>query len=275
MPNTESRLPSALHTLLVRPFVFAGRLLWRDTCDLVGKIRRGSPPHLLVGAGAIAAYLGMSVQNHRVRAHEDAVIQRIESGELAVVDWTPGVQHGRVLVVNQRLGDLIAEMMRRSPTFARQMREVANSNMRVVIGDYGELGMDEGSSFSGEVIFVPSFTGLRAEGALMGIHLDMFDEVYAWLDEEEAGIDPGIVRDGEIMATIAHEFAHLYDVAKSGGNWYSVCRDPRRWQDDKDACVMKRENMFRKELGLPEDYQYGMSLPDKAATRYIEAGLGQ
>jgi hypothetical protein len=84
--------------------------------------------------------------------------------------------------------------------------------------------------------------------------------------------------EGEIKATIAPEFSHIYEVAIHRGDVARLCDDPSDTaQDELAACVMRRENQFRAELGLPLGKHYGLAAGPEAArayqARWVEGGI--
>lgn len=238
-------------------------------------IRSGSPRHLIVTALFVLAFATLYSDVIAHRRHAEAVLSALESEGRSGEDWHEDLIDSSLRVVNPRIAALLREMMARSPTFDRQVREVASGDVPVLVGTYGDLDFELDAPFSGGVIYAAAPSLIRVEAILMGIRTDLHDEMYGGLDGRVIGVDPEVLRDGEIMGLLAHEFAHVYDVAVSGGNSLRICRDPWPWQADLDACVMIRENAIRSELGLPANPRYGMEWNGlRAAARYRAAGLG-
>jgi hypothetical protein len=167
-----------------------------------------------------------------------------------------------VAVLNPEVARHIEEMLERSPTFRAQWAEVESAGFLVRIGTHQDLGLRRDDDVGGAVHYVESRRPGYVDGALVAINLPFFDKHY-----REVHL---AVKDGEIKATIAHEFAHVYEVALNRGHLLYLCDDPRGAVEDAlESCVMQRENLFRSELGLPAAEAYGVMLPSVAEARYI------
>jgi hypothetical protein len=64
--------------------------------------------------------------------------------------------------------------------------------------------------------------------------------------------------DAAVDAVIIHEvWGHLVPVARYGAE-LGRCDDPRAGEPDEESCVMQREAMVRRELGLAPRAGYGV-----------------
>lgn len=172
--------------------------------------------------------------------------------------------HGthRVLVHGERLQAAYDLLLARSPTFAAAVAAVeTGGSMRVRIG-YREQLFEAHERLLGEegggAALLADGDGFHPPGTILcEVRVVFFTEgleeelVATGVSEEDVILDLAVV--------LVHEvFGHLIPFADQPVPvWPTPCRDPRhRWATLATGCAVDRENVIRRELGLPERVVY-------------------
>jgi hypothetical protein len=172
--------------------------------------------------------------------------------------------HGthRVLVHGERLKAAFDLLLDRSPTFAAAVVGMESSgSMRVRIG-YRQQLLDAherllGEERGGAAFLADGHVYYPPGSILCEVRVVFFTE---WLEEElvRAGIaEEDVILD--LAMVLVHEvFGHLIPFTNQPVPvWPTPCRDPRhRRAAFETGCAVDRENVIRRELGLPERSSY-------------------
>jgi hypothetical protein len=175
-------------------------------------------------------------------------------------------QDGAVRITSERISRLITEMELGSAAFRSDYGTLRRSAIPIIIGTFEELGLARDDRFAGVASAYRLKREPYARSIVLIINLGMMDERYRYL--------PRPIQDAEIMATIAHEVAHIVGVAATGGDVTRFCADPAPGDPDPlESCVMIRENQVRSELGLPLARSYAKLPLFLVQQKYDEHGV--
>lgn len=209
----------------------------------------------------------------------------LPTGTLRPCTATEGTH--RVFVQGDRLQAAYDLLLKRSPSFAVAMDQVESSGMlRVRIG-YRQHVMRSHERLLGEeraaAVFLADAVGYSTGYPQCHVRVVVFTEA---LEEEllRAGVpEEAVVLD--LALVLAHEvFGHLVPFAEQGVTvWPTPCRDPDRraaWRTT--GCAVDRENLIRRELGVPERATYARvdgpllcALPGQRCTRWKLSNPGR
>jgi len=168
----------------------------------------------------------------------------------------------RTFVQGERLEAAYRLLLERSPSFAAAVAAVELSGMlRVRIG-YRDHVMRSYERLMGEDRSAAAFLSddpLRYPTGNVQCHVRVVFFTDA-LEEEllRAGVPEDVVI-LDLALVLAHEvFGHLVPFAEQGVTlWPSPCRDPERALARRTTgCAVDRENLIRRELGVPERTSY-------------------
>lgn len=202
----------------------------------------------------------------------------LPTGTLRPCTATEGTH--RVFVQGDRLQAAYDLLVGRSPSFAAAMAAVESSGiLRVRIG-YRQHVMRSHERLLGEeraaAVFLADALGYSTGYPQCHVRVVVFTEA---LEEEllRAGVpEEAVVLD--LALVLAHEvFGHLVPFAEQDVTvWPTPCRDPDRraaWRTT--GCAVDRENVIRRELGVPERTTYARvdgpllcALPGQRCTRW-------
>jgi hypothetical protein len=191
-----------------------------------------------------------------------------------------------VVFYDQRLQEMVQELTRRSPTVAAMLRTIQRSGMPLAFGSFPDVAKemaDEYSSWDPKqrmaagfmapvVRKVAGFSGeLVTVKILVAVNLAMLDDVFRGAEAVvEESVEWAEIQRLEMLSVLAHEIVHAYGLALSEGDPREGCHDPEPGERPADACVLIGENLIRKEIGAPLDWEYGFHTLDSLAKRYAE-----
>ena len=177
-------------------------------------------------------------------------------------------EDGRAQVLDGRLALRLLELIESSPTFAGHWGEISTSDIPTYIGTYESFGVSSRALSSGRTHFIPD---REREGYVLAayviVNATFIEEQYVRLLELEdapGAEDLRTLIHWELLSTLGHEVAHVYDVARDAGAFDHFCADPLPGEPVVDACAVQRENIYRGELGIPLTRYYGMIPPEEA-----------
>jgi hypothetical protein len=189
-----------------------------------------------------------------------------------------------IVFYDVRLREMVAELQRLSPTAAAMLRKIQESGFPLAFGNFSDVAEEmehEYSSWDPERRTAAGFMApvvreverfsrdLTTVKILVAVNLNMLDGIF---EGAEAVVDESVswaeIQRLETLAVLAHELVHAYGLALSGGDPRLGCHDPVPEERPADSCVMVGENLVRKEIGAPLDWDYGFHTLDGLAKRY-------
>jgi hypothetical protein len=191
-----------------------------------------------------------------------------------------------VVFYDQRLQEMVQELIGKSPTVASMLGTIQRSGMPLAFGTFPDVAKemeDEYSSWDPQqrmaagfmapvVRKVAGFSGeLVTVKILVAVNLAMLDDVFRGAEAVvEESVSWAEIRRLELLSVLAHEIVHAYGLALSEGDPREGCHDPEPGERPADACVLIGENLIRKEIGAPLDWEYGFHTLESLAKRYAE-----
>jgi hypothetical protein len=191
-----------------------------------------------------------------------------------------------VVFYHQRLQEMVHELMRASPTVTSMLHTIQRSGMPLAFGTFPDVAKEMTEEYSSwdpqrrnaagfmapVVREVAGFSDqLVTVKILVAINLAMLDDVFRGAEAVvEESVSWAEIKRLEMLSVLAHEIVHAYGLALSGGDPRLGCHDPESGERPADACVLIGENLIRKEIGAPLDWEYGFHTLDSLAKRYGE-----
>jgi hypothetical protein len=213
-------------------------------------------------------------------SQEDRVMAHVEFPAPAPERPSP------VMFYDERLQEMVQELARSSPTAAAMLRAIQGSGVPLAFGTFPDVAEEmehEYSSWDPQrrtaagfmapvVREVERFSGeLVTVKILVAVNLTMLEDVFEGAEAVvEEAVSWGEIRRLETLSVLAHELVHAYGLAVSGGDPRLGCHDPSSDERPADSCVMVGENLVRREIGAPLDWDYGFHTLASLAERYQE-----
>jgi hypothetical protein len=187
-----------------------------------------------------------------------------------------------------RLRGMVEELELRSPSAATMLQSIRRAGFPLTFGTFADLAEEMQQEYRSWSRGARSAAGYMAPVVRSGpgfahplttvkinvaVNLAILDELFEEADTVESDIPIAWseVQRLETLAVLAHEIAHAYGLAMSGGDPRYGCPDPHEGDRPQDSCVMIGENVVRSELGAPLDWDYGFPTLVSLAERYSEA----
>jgi hypothetical protein len=213
-------------------------------------------------------------------------------GTLTYVSSPDGTGDGELLApvefLDLRVREMVEELERNSPTTASMLLAIRRAGFPLSFGTFADLaaemqqeyrswsrGTRNAAGYMAPVVRSgPGFSHpLTTVKINVAVNLRMLEELFADADtvESDSLVSWPEVRRLEMLSVLAHEIVHAYGLAMSGGDPRHGCHDPYEDERPQDSCVMIGENVVRKEIGAPLDWDYGFPSLASLAERYSEA----
>lgn len=168
-------------------------------------------------------------------------------------------------VLNPEIGRHLQNLEERSPLLRVEMDSLRKLRLPVLIGSRDDIRsrVPNVMNFESENLFLGYTAWFRGEGsdsisgAAIAIDLERISDFTKGRRDEE------VQRAVLIETVLIHEvYGHLLSAGLSG-SYKKRCRDPQPGDRRPEwaACVMKRENRLRRDLGLPMRKTYGVEVP--------------
>jgi hypothetical protein len=205
-----------------------------------------------------------------------------EGGEGTVEPLAPVFYH------DVRVRQMVEELQRESPTGASMLLTVRRLGFPIAFGTFADLAQEMQQEYSAWTRASRSAAGYMAPVVRLvkefseelatvkinvAVNLSMLDEVFQGAPAAlpQADVDWEEIRRLETLSVLAHELVHAYGLALSGGDPRHGCHDPEEGELPEASCVMVGENIVRREIGAPLDWDYGFPSAASLAQRYSDA----
>jgi hypothetical protein len=235
---------------------------------------------LALSSGSVPAQMPLQGMLTLVSATGD--VPESSTGAAVEVEPLPAIVYH-----DARLEQMVGELERESPTAASMLRTIRELGFPLTFGTFDDLAEEMQQEYSAWTRSPRSAAGYMAPVVRQGndfagqlvtvkinvaVNLAMLDEVFADAPTAvpDSGVEWGEVRRLETLSILAHELVHAYGLAVSGGDPRHGCHDPQEDEVPEASCVMVGENLVRREIGAPLDWDYGFPTAAVLASRYTE-----
>lgn len=187
----------------------------------------------------------------------------LRADSLMVLDrHTPSIRY-----TNPEIARHVYQLEEESPTARELLSVIRSSGVDLIMGPPQELGMLPATG--GRLLYSATYSSPVQGGDLyahppfsISISLEDFREVYQELHMAFPAISWHGLFEGEVLATIGHELAHLSTLIDAEFRVSEACHDPQNIRNWLGSCIERIENQIRREIGVPLDMEYGFTNED-------------